>query len=77
MTQNSDEWGYLDQEGSPAEAHAPVPKWLIWVYVILPFFGILWWYLFWNGSGGTWFDRGAWGELQQAAKTTWESTKVP
>jgi hypothetical protein len=45
-----------------------VPKWLKWAYVILPIWGILWFYLYWNGSHG-WLDRGYWQQLQQAANT--------
>ncbi len=48
---------------------AKVPKFLILTYAILPFWGLLTLYYFWNGSAG-WFDRGYWHELQVAANTT-------
>ena len=47
----------------------PVPTFLKWVYVILPIWGILWFFMYWNGSQGA-LDRGRWSELQQAANTT-------
>lgn len=56
-------------DGSLVSADAKVPKWLKWVYIIMPLWGILWFFLFWNGSTG-WLDRGYWGELQKAANTT-------
>lgn len=57
-------------DGSITSANAPVPGWLKWVYVIMPIWGFVWFFLFWNGSWG-WFDRGYWQELQQAANTTY------
>ena len=59
---------YYGDEGI-ASKDAQVPRWLIWVYVTLPFWGILTFYLYWNGSQG-WLDRGYWQQLQQAANTT-------
>lgn len=49
--------------------HAPLPRWLWGFILILPFWGLLCFYLYWNGSSG-WLDRGHWAELQQAANTT-------
>lgn len=49
--------------------NAPIPRWLIMVILILPFWGLVWFALFWNGSYG-WLDRGHWHELQRAANTT-------
>lgn len=49
---------------------AKVPWWLKWTYIILPIWGIITFYYFWNGSVG-WFDRGHWHELQKAANTTY------
>jgi len=49
--------------------NAPIPKWLKFLYYTLPFWGILWFALYWNGSWG-WLDRGSWSELQRAANTT-------
>lgn len=48
---------------------AKVPKFLKWTYILLPIWGIITLYIFWNGSIG-WFDRGAWQQLQVAANTT-------
>ncbi len=49
---------------------APVPTFLKWTYITLPIWGILVFYLYWNGSWG-WLDRGYWRQLQNAAKTTY------
>lgn len=46
----------------------PVPKFLLWTYLLLPFWGLIVFFFFWNGSLG-WFDRGYWAELQTAADT--------
>lgn len=48
---------------------APISKWLKAVYYTLPVWGILWFWLFWNGSYG-WLDQGYWQQLQRAANTT-------
>lgn len=48
---------------------AKVPPFLKWTYLLLPIWGIITLYIFWNGSIG-WFDRGAWQQLQIAANTT-------
>ncbi|MDP1836468.1 MAG: hypothetical protein Q8K75_11165 [Chlamydiales bacterium] len=77
MTTPNDDQDFFDTEGAPPELGTPVPKWLKVVYTILPFWGMLWLYLFWNGSDNTWFDRGGWTQLQQAAKTTWNSSNTP
>lgn len=53
-----------------------VPGWLIFTYVMLPIWGIIWFYMFWNGSMVPWFDRGYWYELQQAANTTFPTQNV-
>ncbi|MBS4164228.1 Uncharacterized protein PRO82_001547 [Candidatus Protochlamydia amoebophila] len=57
--------------GDPAIASfdAKIPRFLVWTYWILPFWGIISLYYFWNGSIG-WFDRGSWKQLQIAANTT-------
>ena len=55
---------------SITSADAKVPGWLKLTYIILPVWGIITLYFFWNGSLG-WFDRGSWAELQQAANTTY------
>jgi hypothetical protein len=59
--------GYQDQE-IPSYDHK-VPRWLKWTYILLPIWGIFFFYFFWNGSYG-WFDRGYWLQLQRAANTT-------
>lgn len=53
-----------------ASGNAPVPFFLKFNYVIWILFGIVWFYLFWNGSAVPFFDRGYWFELQKAANTT-------
>ncbi len=64
---------FVDSEGAPAQLDTPVPRWLMAVYVVVPLVGIAMWCFFWNGSGGAdgIFDRGAWTQLQRAAKTTY------
>lgn len=63
--------GEVELYGDPGIAtyDAKVPWFLIFVYIILPIWGIFAWYYFWNGSEG-WSDRGYWKELQIAANTT-------
>lgn len=56
-------------EEGVASKDAPVPKWLIWTYIILPIWGIASLIYYFNGSSG-WLDRGYWHELQKAANTT-------
>jgi hypothetical protein len=46
-----------------------VPKWLKLTYIILPIWGVITWFYFFNGSHG-WLDRGYWSQLQRAANTT-------
>ena len=57
------------EEPIPSEEHK-VPRWLALTYMILPIWGIVAMYIYWNGSVNGWFDRGYWTELQQAANTT-------
>lgn len=49
------------------------PRWLFWSYILLPIWGLVVLYFFWNGSYG-WLDRGSWQELQQAANTRYPYT---
>lgn len=56
-------------EEGVASADNKVPRFLIFVYAILPFWGLITFYLYWNGSYG-WLDRGYWQQLQTAANTT-------
>lgn len=73
-----DEEKHVDAYGDPGitSDHAPIPRWLIWTYIVLPIWGIFTLYAFWNGSEG-YFDRGYWQQLQRAAKTTIVSFKEP
>jgi len=49
--------------------NAKIDGWLKFVYIILPIWGIIWMFLYWNGVHG-WLDRGHWNELEKAANTT-------
>lgn len=63
---------YGDNEVS--EYHdTPVPTFLKYVYAILPVWGIIWFFLYWDGSYG-WLDRGYWKELQSSANTRLEKS---
>jgi len=46
-----------------------VPRFLLFVYLILPIWGIIWFALYWNGATG-WIDPGHWFALEKAANTT-------
>lgn len=46
-----------------------IPLFLLLTYMLLPIWGIITWYYFWNGSIGL-MDPGYWKELQVAANTT-------
>jgi hypothetical protein len=61
----------IELYGDPGIAtfDAKVSKYLKVTYLILPIWGFITLYYFWNGSLG-WFDRGSWHELQVAANTT-------
>ena len=48
---------------------ARIPTFLLVAYVLLPIWGVVALYYFWNRSAG-WLDRGHWHELQIAANTT-------
>ena len=48
--------------------NSKVPKFLKYVYFILPIWGFFWFYMYWNGSQGA-LDRGGWSQLEQAAQT--------
>ena len=48
---------------------AKVPLFLKLTYILLPIWGLITFYIFFNGSVG-WLDRGYWHELQIAANTT-------
>lgn len=55
--------------GSISSAHGGIPKWLWFFYIAMPLWGLVWFYLYWNGSSG-WLDNGYWQQLQRAANTT-------
>lgn len=61
----------IEEYGDPGirSADAPVARWLKITYITLPIWGVIWFYLYCNGSYG-WLDRGAWFRLEEAAKTT-------
>lgn len=59
---------YGDQ--SIASGDAPVPRWLKFNYLFWILWGVVWFFLFWNGSWG-WLDRGYWQQLQRAAGTVY------
>ena len=71
--ETSDIRDFEDFVGAPGEAHAPTPLFLNLMYVIVIVIGILMFVFFWNGSDGLdeAFDRGAWAQLQRAARTTY------
>lgn len=54
---------------------AKVPRWLKAIYMVLPIWGIFWFFTFLNGSCG-WLDRGYWNQLQRAALTTFPSGTI-
>lgn len=47
---------------------AVVPRWLKLTYLTLPIWGVITFFIYWNGSHG-WLDRGYWDQLQKAANT--------
>ena len=50
--------------------HTRTPRWLIWLYIIMPIWAIVWLLLTWNGQL-TWLDKNHWFALEQAANTTY------
>ena len=56
-------------DGSIASAHGKIPRWLWFFYILMPLWGLVWLYIYWNGSVG-WLDNGSWQLLQRAANTT-------
>lgn len=71
QTEDSHFPGEIELYGDPGIAtyDAKVSKFLLTTYIVLPIWGVICLYYFWNGSIG-WFDRGYWHELQIAANTT-------
>jgi hypothetical protein len=64
--------GEIELFGDPGIAtyDAKVAPFLIFLYIVLPIWGLLALYVFWDGSQGGWLDRGYWHQLQIAANTT-------
>lgn len=62
MTEETPVPPYLPEDKGP-------PLWLTISYILLPFWGVLTFYLYWNGSHG-FLDRGHWRALEEAADTT-------
>lgn len=73
MSEHHNETEYYGDEGI-ASKDAPVPKWLLFVYATLPIWGIITFFLYWNGSQG-YLDRGHWHALQSAANTTFPENR--
>lgn len=68
----------LELYGDPgiASYNAKVPKFLYFVYGILPIWGIIALVVLWNGTTGTWMDPGYWHDLQIAANTTYPMRNI-
>ncbi|PJD95282.1 MAG: hypothetical protein CK425_09210 [Parachlamydia sp.] len=68
----SDDAHDIEKYGDPwiESADAKVPRWLLLSYGLLPIWGIITFYLFWNGSLSGIMENGHWHELQKAANTT-------
>lgn len=49
--------------------HGTVPRWLKYQYILWVVWGVVWFWMYWNGSWG-YLDRGYWQQLQRAANTT-------
>lgn len=71
MSKAHDDENELEQFGDPgiASKNAKIAGWLWLTYIVLPIWGVITFFIFWNGSWG-WMDRGYWHELQEAANTT-------
>lgn len=69
MTQKDED--HIDYYGDEniSSYHGIVPKWLVIQYIFWIAFGLVWLWLYWNGSWG-YLDRGYWQQLQRAANTT-------
>ena len=53
----------------------PIPWYIKWLSLILPLWGVIWFFYFNDGSTG-WVDRGAWDDLQKAAQTKNSQLKI-
>lgn len=52
-----------------ATKDAPIPLFLKLTYILLPLWGLLTLYYFWDGSTSSWLDGRHWKALQEAAGT--------
>ncbi len=75
---NSDDPEIYGEDPQIASRDAKIPKFLWVIYILLPIWGVITFYYFWNGSTG-WLDGGYWRELQIAANTKFdkENTSEP
>lgn len=73
----SDDEDHVDVYGDTGivSHNAKIAWWLKFLYVVLPIWGVIWMFLYWNGVSG-WLDRGYWLELEKAAQTTFPVEKV-
>lgn len=66
----------MKEEDDSIPEYLPVdqgpPRWLKISYILIPLWGFVAFYLYWNGSHG-FLDRGHWEQLQQVANTRFES----
>jgi len=62
-------------DGSLSSTDYAIPLWIKLCFVALPVWGVVWFFLHWNGMNG-WFDRGSWFELEKAANTTYPYRNV-
>jgi hypothetical protein len=77
MSDNEPKYEVEDYAGHEVQelVGVPVPTFLKWVYAILPIWGLIWLWFYWDGTQGA-LDRGSWQELQQAANTTFQRTVI-
>jgi hypothetical protein len=77
MSENNQQEDQLEEYGDSGitSADAKVAPWLKITYITLPIWGIIWFYMYWNGTTG-WLDRGYWEQLQRAANTTFPSHNI-
>ncbi len=74
---NNQEHSEIEDYGDPGirSRDGKIPALLIWSYITLPIWGVIAFYILWNGSTGGWLDPGYWKELQAAAKTSFPILK--
>ncbi|MFN0064860.1 MAG: hypothetical protein ACKVOH_01350 [Chlamydiales bacterium] len=59
----------------PPSQENKIPKFLHIIYIAVLLWGLIAFYLYWNGSHG-FLDRGYWKPLQKAAETTFPFEKA-